>query len=474
VIWLNGHSHYEYSMQVYNENLNLFDYQGTTATMIHVPSVTNPRTVKPESTSYSSLRGKTSQGALHCVYDSYNIMNGMNLWNDEIQSYACYIIYTDPTDIIKCGTLENGISWTFDKQTCSLRILGNGDLIPTNNPPWAKYSEDIFNLYVGKGITSIAPDGFCDLINLRSAELKDGIRSIGSNAFYNCRLDRLILPESLEYIEENAFSSEYKICSLIYDSTAEKWECVSIGNRNSAIDTDKKTFRKVQITFTADNLFQQIDVPIGKIPAYEDIPVKDHPDNDKYYVFVGWSCNNEVYPAAEPLPPANENRCYTAVFGAQGNRFVTGDLSFGEILWTLDRRTSTLTVSGKGVIPDFTDLGDRPWDAYKNGIATIIVSTGITDIGANAFKQFPALKKVVIEPGVKSIGNDGLAYNKLLKNVHIPRSLTYLGRGSVYSSDFIEKVYYGGSPDEWKSFCNGITTYYNTNLTNTKDVVYFS
>ena len=96
----------------------------------------------------------------------------------------------------------------------------------------------------------------------------------------------------------------------------------------------------------------------------------------------------------------------------------------------------------------------------------------ITEIGANAFKQLPALKTVILKEGVQVLGRDAIGYNKLLKTVHIPSTLKELGRGSVYLSDNIEKVCYGGGKADWERFCAGITTYYNTNLTNVKNVVF--
>jgi hypothetical protein len=73
---------------------------------------------------------------------------------------------------------------------------------------------------------------------------------------------------------------------------------------------------------------------------------------------------------------------------------------------------------------------------------------------------------------VRVLGRDAIGYNKLLKAVHIPLTLKELGRGAVYLSDNIEVVYYGGDKEDWKAFCAGITTYYNTNLTNVKNVVF--
>lgn len=473
VIWFNGHSHYEYAMQVYNENLNIFDYEGTTSTMIHVPSVTNPRTVKPDATTYSSLRGKTSQGALQFVYDGFQIMNGMDIWNNEILSYACYIIYTDKNNTIYRGNITEDIFWVFDRQLSSLRVIGRGSIpdFSENEAPWNKYKGSIERLYTGKGITEIGKNAFSGLLNLKRAEIKEGVRYIKESSFNAPKLQTLILPETLEGIEDGVFANSTCIAELIYDGTRESWNKIQLSN-NSFTTIPELCPRKVVISFEDDEGRVNFDMPIGSIPCFDEIPVKHHPNSDKYFVFVGWSDGKNLYPPAEPLPPATKNTLYTAKFGAEGQRYISDSLAFGEINWRLDRKNSHLVISGSGSIPDFDELRDRPWDAYSCSISKITVEGGITDIGANAFKQLPALKTVILEEGVQILGRDAIGYNKLLKQVYIPSTLKELGRGSVYLSDNIDVVYYGGSKAEWESFCAGITTYYNTNLTNVKNVVY--
>ncbi len=472
VIWFNGHSHYEYAMQVYNENLNIFDYEGTTATMIHVPSVTNPRTVKPDATTYSSLRGKTSQGALQFVYDGFQIMNGMDIWNNEIQSYACYIIYTDKNDIVYRGDINENISWVVNRQLSSLRILGSGGIpdFTSHNAPWNSYLEFIERLYTGKGITEIGRGAFSKLCNLKRAEIKEGVRYIGENAFNAPNLQTLILPETLDRVENGVFIESNKITELIYDGTHELWDKISFGN-NVFSSVPELSPRKVIVSFEDDEGKTNFDVPLGSTPHFDEIPVKNHPDEDKYFVFIGWSDGENLYPPANPLPPASKNTLYTAEFGAEGQRYISGSLDLGKINWCLDRKKSHLTLSGEGAIPDFDELCHRPWDEYACSVSEITVEGGITVIGANAFKQLPALKTVILEEGVRILGRDAIGYNKLLKTVYIPSTLCELGRGSVYLSDNIEVVYYGGSKSDWESFCAGITTYYNTNLTNVKNVV---
>ena len=475
VIWFNGHSHYEYAMQVYNENLNIFDYEGTTATMIHVPSVTNPRTVKPDATTYSSLRGKCSQGALQFVHDGFQIMNGVSIWENEILSYACYIVYTDKKDIVQSGHLNENISWVFDRQLSSLRITGCGDIpdFTAACPPWNKYADHIERLYTGKGITGIGSHAFSKLHLLKRVEIKEGVTTIKENAFHAPLLKTLILPETLAEIEKGVFAASDTMEELIYDGTGEMWNQIQMGD---GVFTAPPALspRKMVIRFEDEQGVTAFNVPLGQIPYFEDIPVKNHPEDDKYYVFIGWSDNEILYPPTDPLPAVSQNTLYTAKFGTEGQRYIEGDLAFGEIHWCLDRKKCHLTLSGEGAIPDFEQLCDRPWDAYACSISAVTVKGSITDIGANAFKQLPALKTVILEEGVRVLGRDAIGYNKLLKTVYIPATLKELGRGSVYLSDNIEVVYYGAGKADWEAFCQGITTYYNTNLTNVKNVVFHS
>ena len=54
--------------------------------------------------------------------------------------------------------------------------------------------------------------------------------------------------------------------------------------------------------------------------------------------------------------------------------------------WTLTG-AGTLTVSGAGAMPDFADLGDRPWDGHVGGILKVVIEDGVTSVGSNAFQR---------------------------------------------------------------------------------------
>ncbi|MBE6544374.1 MAG: hypothetical protein E7675_08245, partial [Ruminococcaceae bacterium] len=458
-------------------NLNIYNYQGTTATMIHVPSLTNPRTVKSGASSYSSLAGEASYGAMQFVYDGYEIMNGIDLWNDEILSYACYIIYNEEDyDIITSYTIPNtDITWTYNAQLNSLRILGTGALpsySSTNVPPW-KYGEDVMSLYIGEGITSIGNGTFEDLTGLVNIEIKEGVEKIGEKAFNSSVLTSLRLPESLLEVDKNAFNGIDKIEKISYGGSAEAWEKISISDGNPAL-SDNVIFEKIKITFIAGDMTETIDVKFGTSPLYDGLPAKYHETEGKHYPFKGWKSGSKTYGPADELPKATKNTTYTAVFGEEVDRFVKGQLMNGLIKWELDRKTATLTVSGAGSISAFDDASKQPWAEYKSEIRKVVIKSGFKSIGRNTFCRLPVLKTIVVEEGVTALQMDCFAYNTQLTEIFLPSTLKSVGQGTVYNSDNIKTIYYYGTEAQWQDFIAGITTMYNTNITGAENLIYLT
>lgn len=92
VIFFNGHSHWAYYMQSYNPRLNITDYNGTTATMVHVSSVSAPRTSDIKSISIASNPGTMSEGLMVTVYPDRVVTSGIDFINGELLAYAYYNI----------------------------------------------------------------------------------------------------------------------------------------------------------------------------------------------------------------------------------------------------------------------------------------------------------------------------------------------------------------------------------------------
>lgn len=93
VVFFNGHSHWMYAMQKYNKNLNIADYDGEYATMVHISSVSSPRSVKSDTASKKNENNmKHSEGLLITVYENRIVLNAVDFLTGEMLAYATYNI----------------------------------------------------------------------------------------------------------------------------------------------------------------------------------------------------------------------------------------------------------------------------------------------------------------------------------------------------------------------------------------------
>ncbi len=92
VVFFNGHSHWSYDMQKYNKELNISDYDGKYATMVHVSSVAAPRTVTDTSLVQKSNPGYMSEGLYMTVYNDMLLIRAVDFISGEFLAYATYIV----------------------------------------------------------------------------------------------------------------------------------------------------------------------------------------------------------------------------------------------------------------------------------------------------------------------------------------------------------------------------------------------
>ncbi|MDR1951789.1 MAG: leucine-rich repeat domain-containing protein, partial [Bacteroidales bacterium] len=103
----------------------------------------------------------------------------------------------------------------------------------------------------------------------------------------------------------------------------------------------------------------------------------------------------------------------------------------GDLTWELCT-DSTLTISGSGVMPNYTVTG--PWYAYRNSIKTVIIDDGVTSIGNYAFLGYSSLTSVTIPNGVTLIGMSAFGSCTNLTSVVIPGSVIFIGQNAFSST----------------------------------------
>lgn len=94
----------------------------------------------------------------------------------------------------------------------------------------------------------------------------------------------------------------------------------------------------------------------------------------------------------------------------------------GNLKWTLTN-TGVLTISGSGVIPDYS-AGSAPWNELS--FNTVVIDKGVTGIGGYAFNQKEELLSIYIPDGVKKIGESAFEGSGLI-SVTVPGSVEEIG-----------------------------------------------
>lgn len=92
VVFFSGHSHWAFDMQKLNPRLNISDFDGEYCTMVHISSVSSPRTIKNGDTKEKERFLRQSEGYLVSVYPDRIVLTGIDFYMHEMLSYANYVI----------------------------------------------------------------------------------------------------------------------------------------------------------------------------------------------------------------------------------------------------------------------------------------------------------------------------------------------------------------------------------------------
>lgn len=129
------------------------------------------------------------------------------------------------------------------------------------------------------------------------------------------------------------------------------------------------------------------------------------------YTFTGWS--PEI---PEKMP--SKDITFTATYGSGNTSYsISG---------------STLTITGKGDMKNYSGFGEAEWDSKKDSIKKVIINSGITSIGDYAFAQCTNLESVSIPDTVTKIGTAAFYECNSLQSVTLPASVKSVGDYAFY------------------------------------------
>ena len=144
----------------------------------------------------------------------------------------------------------------------------------------------------------------------------------------------------------------------------------------------------------------------------------------------------------------------------------------GGISWSL--KNGVLTFSGKGKMTDYK-YDSKPWKAYIVSIKKVVIEDGIesigndafsycvnlkdvsipdsvTSIGKMAFENCESLGSITIPDSVTTIGESAFCFCLSLKDITIPDSVTSIAKFAFSGCDILKDIYFNGPIPRWNAF----------------------
>ncbi len=113
------------------------------------------------------------------------------------------------------------------------------------------------------------------------------------------------------------------------------------------------------------------------------------------------------------------------------------------VYWEFDIFRGVLTISGNGEMIDFNIKKTPPWNSFGHHINEVVIENGVKSIGDYAFKSFGNLLNVYIADSVNRIGTFSFSGCYLLRSIHIPDSVKIVGDYAFQSCRELETAYLG-------------------------------
>ena len=289
-------------------------------------------------------------------------------------------------------------------------------------------NDDITHIYLNGGVTSIGESAFDGCTSLSYVQISNSVTKIEDRAFFGTALTSVSIPDTVMWIDAQAFGNCLKLTSLTTPRTNTAYQTID-GDLYSKEGT-------VLIQYAVGKTAAEFVIPDGVQTV----------EKSAFYNAVG----------LEKIGvPASVNVLGERVFGTclslreiavddknTSYRSRNGDL------YSADSSTLLQYAIGKEnaefvSTDDVKSIAEGAFEHAKLLIKATLSAT-LTEIGKGAFKDCTALEEVVLPDSLKSVGDEAFSGCTALKEVTIPASVESIGigafRGSALESAVFEET----------------------------------
>ena len=257
------------------------------------------------------------------------------------------------------GECGDNLIWGFDKVTKELTITGTGDMYDytRSSMPWYQFKDAITAVYLDTGVTYVGAYAFYNFGDL--AITMNGVTGVGKNAFKGTNVPAGACGAGLSW----KFDAS---TGILY-----------IGGTGAMYDYTRSSMPWYQFKDAI------VAVQLGDGVTYVGA-----------YAFYGFA-NLESVSLGNATIGKNAFKGTKAPMGTCGEN----------VTWAFDAATGKLTIAGEGAMADYT-RSSMPWYKYKDAIKTVVITDGVTSVGAYAFYNYTGIVNIEIADSVTTIGKN--------------------------------------------------------------------
>ena len=342
-------------------------------------------------------------------------------------------------------------TWSLDDDGV-LTISGNGamgDYAPTFPAPW--YNLSIKKVIIEDGVTNVGLCAFLGISSIESVSISDSVTEIRNSAFAGCsNLGTIIIPDSVISIEEGAFMMtawlDNQPDGLVY---ANKVLYTYKGDMpeftNLILDSDTTAIaggafmdcEKLISIEIPDNLIIIGEQAFARCINLYRVTMGKNVKKIEAYAFESciqlseiWIPDSVIYIGENAFEDYSSlGEMNTVIYGYLGTEAENYAEQYNRSFVCLDAENPT---------------GDCFWTLEKNGTLTISGNGTIED-GFLPREILIRIEKLIVENGVKRIGNSTFSGCTLLDRVILPDSVAEVGYGAFDGCNNIQFVDIGSS-----------------------------
>ena len=350
------------------------------------------------------------------------------------------------------GTCGDAVSWNLDNNGV-LTISGAWSMYDygySSHAPWYQGRSQITSVIIEEGVTNIGNYAFDDCSNLTMVTIPSSVTSIGYNAFSNTKLINVYISDIASWCKIS-YDYQYQYSVNSYYNTS-----CPFGKYNLFLNGDLITDLTIPSSVTSINTkafsgcvsLTSVTIPesmtnigygaFGSCSNLESITILSSTLTIRDHAFSECNCLADVYYSgtveqwntnvSAGLNPklfdvnfhANEPDSPIYVSCGKAN---WGLSSSDQLSWTLDN-TGRLTISGSGRMDDYVAQVPAPWAPLKSSIISVVIESGVTSIGTEAFFGCSNMTSAIIPVSVTSIGQRAFSGCSELLSFAIPSGVT--------------------------------------------------